>query len=1458
MFINAKFNSNNIINPNIRYSQTSLNSTQNSDLDYNLYCFSQGYENKEKGFWRGVLRNKNIDFDLKLDKEWNRKIEFENDINISETQSQISNVETDIISLMNDTEIGWDKNLFQNFRKKQAGMKKQKNKEWLLSNGIKRAQNSVVELRTQNYKQFEENERNKKLKKNEKPYQYKQELILDNTKYQLSEKTKKYGTNDYTLTKSYAGSDTKKTGSSTFNTYGQSDTRALTKNINANKNQYGVKTSFEINQSKNNYGYQRSPRIESQNDYGIKRQEIRIGQNYNTNNTNIKKKLDNQYIQAFTLDDRPKNLVRLEVSVERKSKEKATRQPESRKHERVTSSKKKRKASLDKYGKPLTNTSRMNIDTSSKKAPKERLENRSRLEVSVGKKKQKEGRKPSSRQHRKYSSEKKKRISVDSKGRPLTNTSRLNIDTSTKKAPKDRLENRSRLEVSVGKKKQKEGRKPSSRQHRKYSSEKKKRISVDSKGRPLTNTSRLNIDTSTNKAPKERLVNRSRLEVSVGKKKQKEGRKPSSRQHRKYSSEKKKRISVDSKGRPLTNTSRVNIDTSTKKVPKDRIENRSRLEVSVGKKTKIIKDIQKPTDSKYILTSNNTPSNISKINQDNKYAQYKRVKPQPIQPQDTKVYQYQKKQEISSSKYSNQIQPINKAYLTDKKEKIIEQKPYVRKFDMGIKEDKSKNRRTQQTSYNQKLERKSQLSNYETKLVEKAYNLGRLEVSAEKKNKEKYERKPESRKHERVISSKKKRKVSLDKYGKPITNTSRLNVDTSKKKEKKERLDNISRLEINEERKSKEKVTRQPESRKHERVTSSKKKRKVSLDKYGKPLTNTSRINIDTSSKKAPKDRLENRSRLEVSVGKKKQKEGRKPSSRQHRKYSSEKKKRISVDSKGRPLTNTSRLNIDTSTKKAPKERLENRTRLEVSVGKKKQKEGRKPSSRQHRKYSSEKKKRISVDSKGRPLANTSRVNIDTSTKKQPKERLENRTKLEINVEGKKKQRIERKPSSRKHNKISSEKKKRINVDSQGKPLTNVNRLRVGYEKGQVKYAQIEDFDKYEDKSHQRHQVFQTESNKYTKQYNQPSTKYTQMKTPIKTKEPQKQNQIQHRRLLTEQLSTKKLSEAGNAFFSNKYKYERIKKEDAQSNKANATYKTQQSKGKESSYTNMRYGVSTSKLNTAATNASEKRPRFDKGIDISKSTLFDIKKEQTKTNRNYSYNKDLITTNKNANTKPLTKQNTSANININKRGASETKTLDFSKYYKKYNEEKQKPKQTTYQKPIDKINGNEIYEYVPISSSKKNYTNYTNNSTYSNSSKAQKKNQKEFSIDLTKYNGIFNKNYPQTIEVSEETRASENKRNRSSMPNQRFSFSQNAMAYFKLQFVTTKQVVDKFWKSIDNGDLSISMFTNQRNSSKLSNYVSPAKNKMTKINTSFENISRKINFLNNEITVGKMRQSYKA
>lgn len=96
------------------------------------------------------------------------------------------------------------------------------------------------------------------------------------------------------------------------------------------------------------------------------------------------------------------------------------------------------------------------------------------------------------------------------------------------------------------------------------------------------------------------------------------------------------------------------------------------------------------------------------------------------------------------------------------------------------------------------------------------------------------------------------------------------------------------------------------------------------------------------------------------------------------------------------------------------------------------------------------------------------------------------------------------------------------------------------------------------------------------------------------------------------------------------------------------------------------------------------------------------------------------------------------------------------------------------------------------------------------------------------------------------------------------------MAYFKLQFLTTKQVVEKFWRSIDNGELSVSMFDPQRNSSKLSNYLSPDKNRFSKISTSIENtdvsskyrysgkVNEKINFNNTEFSSGNTRRKIKA
>ena len=1041
MFDNASSNENYNKVQDFRYSQNSINSSKNSDLDYNLYCFSQGYANKEKGFWRGVLRNKNVDFALRFNKEWNYKFELEDEISLSETQSQQSSLETDIISYVNETEIGWDKNLFQNFKKQQTGTKKLKNKEWLLSNGVKRSQVGV-ELRTQNYKQFQENEKNKNIMKEKvKKYQNKQELILN--KSQFSNKTKDKELNKFNITqksyqKSYADSDIKKAGSSTYNIYSKIDSQKYGKE--------NIKKDTYISDKKpylyRNYStYQKGNKF-----FGEKRQEISIGQNYNKNLN----KGNEVYVEAFKLKDVAPNLGKLEVSAERKKKEKIERKPESRKHERVYSSKKKRKVSLDKYGKPITNTSRLNVDTSKKKAQKERLENRTRLEV-----------------------------------------------------------------------------------------------------------------------------------------------------------------------------------------------------------------------------------------------------------------------------------------------------------------------------------------------------------SQERKKKEIIQKKPEPRKHSRYHSSKKK-KVSLDKNGKPLTNTSRLNVDTSKKKAQKERLENRAKLEVSAERKKKEIIQRKPEPRKHSRYHSSKKK-KLSVDKDGKLLPNTSRLNVDTSKKKVQKDRLENRSRLEVSVGKKKEIIQRKPESRKHSRYHSSKKKKVSLDKYGKPLTNTSRLNVDTSKKKTQKERLENTSRLEVSA------------------------------------------------------------------EKKKKERIEKKTEPRKHSRVHSNKKKKISLDKDGKPITNVNRLRIGVEMGRVKYAQIEDFDKYEDKSHPRHERFSiTTSN--INIYHKPANDNTSIYTPVKKQEYNGQKVFHQRQNgLQGQIQKQKVTEAGKAFFTNRY--QRIKKEDVIQATSYTDYKTNQNQqsqktlGKDYSYSNIKYDLSTSKLNTNDTNSAYKHNRIDKDFKIPKSALFGKQgQNQNELNRNYSYNKDLIIK-KNYNIIKEKEKKTSEAKET--KVLSEIKKLDFSKYYVTKKTDKKKLVQTTYQKPVDKINGKYIYEYNPLSQS----------NTYSNIPKitAENKNQKEYSINIGKYNTISNKlNTKQklTSEVSQETIFSENKKEglnasyRSKTPSN--------MAYFKFQFLTTKQVVDKFWESIDNGELPISMFDPQKNSSKLSNYISPEKNRYSVISSSNEDteisskyrnlrgINNKKNNPNIEVDIGRTRHSYKA
>ena len=585
-------------------------------------------------------------------------------------------------------------------------------------------------------------------------------------------------------------------------------------------------------------------------------------------------------------------------------------------------------------------------------------------------------------------------------------------------------------------------------------------------------------------------------------------------------------------------------------------------------------------------------------------------------------------------------------------------------------------------------------------------------------------------------------------------------------------------------------------------------------------------------------DRPKNLGRLEVSVErKKKEKIERKPEDRIYvRLCSSKKKKKPILDEKGQPIPNTSRINIDTSKKKEKKERLENRSRLEVSVERKKKKVQRKTKSRSHSRIQSSTKRKLSVDSEGNPLSNTRRLNVDTSKKKEKKERLPNTSRLEVSVE-KKKQKAEIKTRPRRHSRISSSPRKRkISYDEEGKPITNVNRLRVGIQYGRIKYAQIEDFDKYEDKNNPRYQTFKKETNIY--EYYKPTQS---MKTPIKKQEYKKQGIIQN------QLPLKKYTEAGTAFFKSKYQYERIKKDDKKVETTNySDYKTNINHKKPTvqdySYKNLRYSFNSSISNTFSTNVSDKHNRFEK--DISYTNLLD---------RNYPHKKDL-TTKKNyydiEENEIKTYESNRASNRV--KGLSENKKLDFSKYYKKCNTEKKK-QQTQYPKPIDNINGYEIYEYNPVPRSDK-YIKKSDN----------RNNKNGLSKDYSKYNIIsnkLNKNHTKS-ELSGETRYSDNKRSSSSAPYNRFSFIKNTTPNFKLQFLTTKQVCEKFWNSINNGEISISMFDPMRKSttSKLIEIVSPEKLRLSQItlsndNTNYTNkfrystsVKRKMNLSNSEFS----------
>ena len=68
------------------------------------------------------------------------------------------------------------------------------------------------------------------------------------------------------------------------------------------------------------------------------------------------------------------------------------------------------------------------------------------------------------------------------------------------------------------------------------------------------------------------------------------------------------------------------------------------------------------------------------------------------------------------------------------------------------------------------------------------------------------------------------------------------------------------------------------------------------------------------------------------------------------------------------------------------------------------------------------------------------------------------------------------------------------------------------------------------------------------------------------------------------------------------------------------------------------------------------------------------------------------------------------------------------------------------------------------------------------------------------------------------------------------------MAYFKLKFLTTKEVCEKFWKSIDDGELPISMFDpNRKSGSKFIKFFSPIKT-YTSLNKNGDNKRKIVGF----------------
>jgi len=164
-----------------------------------------------------------------------------------------------------------------------------------------------------------------------------------------------------------------------------------------------------------------------------------------------------------------------------------------------------------------------------------------------------------------------------------------------------------------------------------------------------------------------------------------------------------------------------------------------------------------------------------------------------------------------------------------------------------------------------------------------------------------------------------------------------------------------------------------------------------------------------------------------------------------------------------------------------------------------------------------------------------------------------------------------------------------------------------------------------------------------------------------------------------------------------------------------------------------------------------------------------------------------------------------------------------NKFDKKVESYQQKTTQKDkYQPP--KISEEDIYEYNPLPKDK--FSKYKPaSSTYNKNLKDDKKRYTQ-STDSYKYPRGFEG------QMGDDSQRNKNIQDTKSPSGIGLGgIGGYSMAYFRVKFLTTRQVNDKFWHSIDIGELPISMFNPNRFSgtafsgtAKLSNVLSPDKN----------------------------------